>query len=293
MKPLLSILVPSYEYTIGVKNILNKISEAHLNEIEVVIYDDSASNDIKHHIDNYRSNENTAVIYRKNNPPLGAVKNWNSLLRSGNGAYLMLLHHDECPENIDFFQKVLYEIKKCDSIDIYIVNCIVEDQKKIQRPHLPRYIREWVVRYQHEYIFRRNAIGPVSSLIVRRELHTEFDEKLHWFVDVDYYYRLLKKSTQIKFLQINIISTIDRKDSITSKLKGTLDSIKSSERTYLAEKHPQAAKWLRECNGFLINSVEHLLWIAIRVLTRMFYSLNNAFNYLSVICGWHYKKSKK
>ena len=68
--------------------------------------DDSGSDDVQKIVKSHPLYSEDNIIYCKNNPALGAVKNWNKLIKIAKGDYLMLLHHDECPVELNFFDEL-------------------------------------------------------------------------------------------------------------------------------------------------------------------------------------------
>jgi len=67
------------------------------------VHDDSPDRDIEIEMSRERFRD---VIYQRNDPPLGAVANWNGLIELATGRYILLIHHDEYPSQPDFFERV-------------------------------------------------------------------------------------------------------------------------------------------------------------------------------------------
>jgi hypothetical protein len=91
------------------------------------------------------------------------------------------------------------------------------------------------------YLFKRNFIGPTSCLIIRNSsANYLFDINLNWFVDVDFYYRLLtsKKSNYEFSNTAYILSYQDNTQSITNSFKSNLKQIIKNEHLYLKLKYP-------------------------------------------------------
>ena len=73
---LLTILVPTKDYKIGLQRIIESIPEKH-SKIKIIISDDSRTDVIKKYI--YSINRKN-ITYIKNKKTLGLAKNWNQLL---------------------------------------------------------------------------------------------------------------------------------------------------------------------------------------------------------------------
>ena len=143
------------------------------------------------------------------------------------------------------------------------------------RRHLPNWLRALVTNSFPRYLFRRNVIGPLSGLVVRRVLYPRFDERLRWLIDVDAYVRLLNLSKPLKPCpQVHICSMIDCSDSITSRLGSAISRLDHEERAYLRTVHQDAGPWLGagpgdSALGVLVRAAETFCWGLMRVLTRI------------------------
>jgi hypothetical protein len=69
-------------------------------------------------------------------------------------------------------------------------------------------------------------------------MNKNFDENLKWYVDVDWYYRILTNTKKVKILnseQLTVISDLTFSDTITNKLD--ISSTSRKEREYLKNKY--------------------------------------------------------
>jgi len=277
---LLSILVPAYNYAEGVEKIFHQLDLLAIpslwHRIEIIVMDDSNNNDVefrmKKVVDTIK-----CVRYTRNIPASGPCKNWNMLIEQAQGRYYILMHHDEFPLTKDFILKALQEIEKNKDVDIVMMDCILMSKSANSlRRHIPSFIRKKVFDLYPEYLFRRNIIGPTAALIIKKSLHSTFDCKLSWLIDVEEYYQLRKK---IKFWvfseNLKIGSYIDRDDSITEKIKDEISEIRQRESKYLSIKHVDALVWLNNKRFYM--TLESLLWVGFRVITRTYWYVMNKF----------------
>ena len=70
----LSILIPSFNYVDGVLKILKCLDLNQNIDLEIIISDDSSSNDLSNIMKSYDLKSKN-IIYHRNIPSLGAVKN--------------------------------------------------------------------------------------------------------------------------------------------------------------------------------------------------------------------------
>ena len=264
----LSLLLPAYNYPEGVENILKLVTSAAHEKIEIIIGDDSTNDAVKKIVEFFQAEYPRLISYRRNEPSLGAVFNWNSLLQLACGKYVMLLHHDEYPINIKYFPMLLKRLESKDCPDVLILPCLLVDRfgKKI-RQHLPSTLQAVVLNFFPSYLFRRNVIGPPSCLIVRKKVYPIFDVKLHWLVDVDLYWRLFSSKIYWSYCaDFSIASLQGRADSITNVLSNQMMQIESTERVFLSKKYLGCSIWLSPDLHKFIFFMEAALWGLFRAL---------------------------
>jgi hypothetical protein len=253
-KILLSILIPAYNFEKGISRILNKL-EYH-QDIEIIIFDNSSNNNVYFLFQKYRSKFKSNFIYKKYKTN-SAVENWNNLIQYANGKYFILLHHDELiifnTSYIDFINYLKFSNK-----NLIYLNCIV--LKKISILHFHHFFVKIAIKYMPEYIFKRNFIGPTACLIIEKNIFNYFfDEKLNWFVDVEFYYRHFKhRNLKFDFCnKLQVISYQDNKNSITKSIKQNISKIIDKERIYLKTKHNIS-------NNF--RNFEFISWYGLRII---------------------------
>jgi len=275
MGVILSVLIPAYGNAEGVDRILSNFREDPPDELEILISDDSRDEQVNQLVTDFSRQYFGKLKYRRNQPGLGAVVNWNSLLTQASGDYILLLHHDEYPLVDRFAWQVLELLSKTPAVDVFVMDCILMSPTGSKaRPHLPRVIRNLFIRHFPSYLFKRNVIGPASCLIVRRTLYPQFDECLRWLVDVEAYFRLRQHTVRWNFCsELKIGSTLGRKDSITASIKDELEQIDFRERTYLLHKYPVAEVWLAPRLHWALNMLETVAWGAMRIVTRVWYRI--------------------
>jgi glycosyltransferase involved in cell wall biosynthesis len=216
------------------------------------------------------------VAYRRNRPALGAAANWNALLDKARGKYCLLLHHDEFPLGDRFVIDLIQELRKDPDVDVIMLDCVlIEPQNGRCRRHLPTWLRAFVVSRFPQYLFRRNVIGPSSSLVIRRTLYPRFDVRLRWLIDVDVYVRLLKIAKRLRMCpQIQVGSILGRADSITTGIRSSVPQIEREERAYLEGVHHTTSLWLGPVHDesilhSMLRACEAVCWSLLRGLTRI------------------------
>lgn len=266
----LSILIPAYCYPEGIRRILDNLSGRMSTEVEVVIFDNSKDDSV-HKVVSAFQDAGMRVTYQKHLPSGKPSENWNALLDFAKGEYCLLMHHDEFPLDKDFLSCTLDMLHNDSLTDVFMLDCfLVDGIHGLIRRHVPNAIRAWAVQQNPAYLFRRNVIGPVSTLIVRRSLFPRFDTALTWLIDVDAYFRLRGTTSRWRLCQqIRIGSIIDRGHSITAGISHSLGDIRKKEQAYLLDRHPAAARWLRSDRHSVSRLIEMALWVMMRGTTRV------------------------
>src|SRR6266446_10026845 len=95
-RPLLSILIPTYDYPEGVVRILRCLTPRLQDDVEIIISDDSPTSAVAESVAPFLD-ACDKIKYTHNARALGPCANWNALLERAAGEYCLLLHHDDIP----------------------------------------------------------------------------------------------------------------------------------------------------------------------------------------------------
>ncbi len=263
-EPQLSILIPSYNYHEGVLRIVLPLLAENRSDIEILVHDDSGDDSVEACMREL-SASHPCLSYVRNFPALGAVNNWNNLLKSARGRYAMLIHHDDFPLSETFASDLLIELEKNAWPDAIMLSCLAYDvaRKKI-KPCICNPIRSFIVRHRPSYLFRRNVVGPPSVLVVRRELFEGYDPELKWLVDVEAYFRFLTtKPRRLFSSRLMMVSSTGLPDAISTTIRGSAKEIADAELAYIAAKLP-------ETKNLAYGSLfEKMLWMTIKTTSLL------------------------
>lgn len=272
--PLLSVLIPAYQYVEGIERIVDNMGVLSPDDCEVIVFDDSPD-DVIGMLLNHSVTWCGGIDYHHNSPAKGAVANWNALLDAARGQYCLLMHHDEFPLGVHVMQRVVECLRENPETDVLMLDCILVGSSGYARRHVPTWLRRVVVSRFPEYLFRRNVIGPTASLVVRRSLYARFDVRLKWLVDVDVYVQVLRRARNILVCSnLGIGSVLNRADSITARLGASIPRILDEERAYLRDSHNVASCWLGAYPSEsviykLLRALEAVSWLGLRIWGRV------------------------
>lgn len=227
-----SIILPTYNNLELAKQAISSVLMQRDCSFELIVVDDSSTTIIEQFI---KGRNDDHIKYHHNISPLGAVKNWNYGLSLATGQYIILLHHDERISNESHLKKINeqmslgYEIVIAPVI-VYIGNNIHTNIFQNKR------IRKYMIRHP-KLLFCANAIGPTACVCFKRNCALAFHEKLHWLVDVEWYYELLKgRNTSLLDNTYTIISKHGHDDQITNHInirKALYDDVKEIKKIHV------------------------------------------------------------
>lgn len=230
---ILSILIPTYNYKLGLIDILDsflRCDKKELNKIEIIIGDDSTKKIIStKKLRNYRSYIHNLTYI--NNPQRGVANNWNNLIEISKGRYYWLLCHNEFLINPkDSLPKIL---KNLERNKLFLILPIIKEYRfsflsrfrvNLKMKHtLTKNLLKVFIK-QNTFILFLNVIGPPSALIVKKTTIIKYRKDLKWLIDVEYYSNLFKniKNNNYKIFtekEASVASNQNFNNSITNLLK--------------------------------------------------------------------------
>ena len=165
-----------------------------------------------------------------------AIKNWNFLLGKVDTPFFVLNHHDDCPNNLAFLDHLDKDIT-----GILLLPCTsYVSNKKFARVS-SRHQRINITLFKNiPNVLISLFLAPTASVIINKKLElNKFNEKLKWYVDNDWYYRIINdcedKKLNLSFFSETRIISNQTKNSITFKIKNDLERIKINEKNLLKE----------------------------------------------------------
>jgi glycosyltransferase involved in cell wall biosynthesis len=204
--PRLSICIPTYCQLDFLRETLLSVKVQDFEDYELIISDDSPDNSVARLVESF--DFGGRLHYYKNLNALGSPENWNEAIRHARGDYIKLLHHDDRlahPAALSSFVRMLDEHPE---VDFAFSASLVEDVSKksylIHRPTDDQLVR---LLATPESLFFGNVIGAPSATIYRNGLCLEYDRRMKWLVDIDFYIRLLQRNNKFIYSDDALIAT--------------------------------------------------------------------------------------
>ncbi len=218
MPPKVSICVPTYKQTEYLKKTLDSIVFQTFTDYEIIITDDTPGDSVEKLVDEYNNKFGAKLQYYKNSPPLGSPENWNEVMRKAKGEYIKIMHHDDWftyPDSLACFVK---EMEKNPTVSFgFSASTGYNASKKLAKKNFPSHEFLSKLRKNPSILFFGNLIGAPSVIIFRNPSAIQFDRKLKWVVDVDFYIQTLERTKKFVYIERNLVTSVSGVDhSVTS-----------------------------------------------------------------------------
>ena len=206
MKPKVSICIPTYRQVDFLRQTLNSVVAQKFTDYEIIISDDSPDDSVRDLISEFHFGEK--LRYYRNEKSLGSPENWNSAIRGANGEYVKILHHDDMLAHADALGAFVDLLDDNPDANFGFSASRIEDaQSELVRESRPTDKQLLMLRATPEKLFLGNCIGAPSATICRREAALDYDKRMKWLVDIDFYIRILRQSKNFAYSSEVLIVT--------------------------------------------------------------------------------------
>lgn len=204
--PKVSICIPAYKQVAFLRQTLKSVSEQRFTDYELIITDDSPDDSVETLLAEF--DFGGRMRYVRNATQLGSPENWNAALRLASGDYLKILHHDDNFTDADAlgdFVRLLDDNPEAGFA--FCATLIVNVANGTERVHRATESQMTTLRAMPEILFAGNFVGAPSTTIYRREFALDYDVRMKWLVDLDFYIRILQRGTGFAFSARPLICT--------------------------------------------------------------------------------------
>jgi len=196
--PKVSICIPAYRQAAFFQRALESVMRQKFQDYEIIVSDDTPDDSVMIIAQAFAFGPR--LKYFKNECRLGAPGNWNKAISLASGEYIKVLHHDDWfydADSLGNFVKLLDE-NRCADFAFGASWNYAGDNTLVNR-HFPGKAEVHLVVENPKALLRGNIIGSPSATIYRRNSDIQFDPKLKWLVDIDFYIRVLKRNKAVVF----------------------------------------------------------------------------------------------
>ncbi len=254
--------IPCYNGREKLGRLLDSIAMQNFRDFEVILTDDSEDGGMKDFVNQFPE---IKIRYHWNRDRLGVAGNTNQALKLADNTdadYIKIMYYDDRFSSDDSLGKMVRALEKDNDAEMVFTNTReIGDGINYERNILDGQLRQ--VKEDRFCLISSNIIGAPSTTLVRKNC-VRMDEKLTWFVDVDWYIRILERSRDFVFIDEPLI-TIGRSDTQVSFACKNDPARILGECIYLYKKYPelhcesyweflsgQAEKVINQCNVYRI-----------------------------------------
>jgi glycosyltransferase involved in cell wall biosynthesis len=216
--PEVSICIPSYRDTVRLEKLLNSIREQDFKAYEVIITDDSPDDSVKHLIE---ANQDLDIKYFRNEIAKGSPENWNYCIGLATAPLIKLMHHDDYFYDSKSLGKFVQSASLNNDADYFYSGTFIVDSSTengeiydVDKHVLSR------LPEQPAYLFHKNLIGAPTVGLFRKGLSLQFDSKLIWLVDIEYYIHVLQTKS-VFHIPEPLVTTVISDSQLSSGLRNT------------------------------------------------------------------------
>jgi glycosyltransferase involved in cell wall biosynthesis len=189
-----SICIPTYNSVHYLKRLLNSLFAQKFSDFEIVISDDSTTDEVMNYCNEIEDNR---ITYFKHTSIQSATEKWNNALNHASGKYRMLIHHDDYFSDNNVLKNIFEDYNENGEKDALFLGFINEDNLK--KFYYDRFSFLNILKHPDKLLFV-NFFSSPSCLIIHEKISLGYDEKLKWLVDVDFYQRLIINYSNINYL---------------------------------------------------------------------------------------------
>lgn len=236
MEPLkLSICVPCYEMGGRGAYFLDRLLESVKRQIvgdaiyEVIVSDHSVDDSIKDVVTKFEKVVPVKYFRYEENRGIGGA-NLNNAIKQSEGNYIKPLFQDDffsSPESINIIYNTLVKNNGKRSWLVHSYVHYDETKKEFFNFRTPS--------YTDRIIMGENTVGPPSVVVFVKD-ENYFDEKLIWFMDIDFYYRMNEKYGTPQILATKALIGNGLWDGQVTKTMIT-DELIQEETQYIQQKY--------------------------------------------------------
>lgn len=195
-----SICIPAYKQPECLRRALESVFIQTFKDFEVIITDDSTDDAVGIVATEFGQYAN--LRYYKNKSRKDAPENWNEAVRLASGEYIKILHHDDwfSDENsLAEFVNMLDQNPEADFAFCPSQNCGADGKMRYVNTTTETQIK--MLQADPSVLFLGNFIGAPSATIYRRKVDQEFDPRLRWLVDIDFYIHVLADKREFVYIR--------------------------------------------------------------------------------------------
>lgn len=220
--PLVSICIPTYNQTEYLRKCLQSVIEQDFIDYELIITDDTPDDSVKELV--FTMLDGRDFKYIKNCPSLGSPANWNKAISEANGTYIKILHHDDYFTSSTSLGLMVEDIQLNNADFLFCETKVWYPATGLCRIHTLTEEQFRCLVGNIGSLLLCNLINAPSATLYRNDPVINYDDRLIWLVDVDYYIRYLNAHRKIRFLNKALVCRVH---GIENQITGVVENDKN------------------------------------------------------------------
>ena len=233
MTVFITICIPAYKRTSFLKRLLDSIAIQTYDSFEVIVTDDSTTEEVKTLVQTY-NNKIPNLQYYQNTPALGMPANWNKAITYAKGKWIKIMHDDDWFATENALEKFAVFAQSNDNTLIFSAYNNVFFSKNQIIPVFPSAFRLEQLYKNPVTLLSLNIIGPPSVVMHRNDGTVNYDNKLKWLVDIDMYIQRMRSNT-MAYLPEVLINVGMGDEQVTAEVHGAPE-VEIPEHFYFLQK---------------------------------------------------------
>ncbi len=203
-----SICIPAYKQPEFLRKTLESVVAQDYRDYETIVTDDSPDDSVAELVSDFA--QLAKIRYFRNIEKKGSPENWNEAVRHASGEYIKILHHDDWFAGSDSLGRFVLMLDENPQAD-FAFSATIVSSTKTERTRVNTTSDAKLKKLQDDprYLYFGNIVGAPSATIYRRNPALEYDVKLQWLVDIDFYISLLSQNSCHVYCQKPLICTTD------------------------------------------------------------------------------------
>ena len=231
--PFISVCIPAYQRTHYLKRLLESIAKQTFRNFEVVLSDDSKDDTVEQLAQQYKTK--FILHYYKNEKALGTPANWNFGIAKARGEWIKLMHDDDWFASASALQSFANATASKQKFIFAAYTNFFEGSQARQTVTLNQFWKR-NIKVNPAVLIARNVIGPPSVTLVHKSVTEQYDERLKWRVDTDFYERVLRNENNFFYLDQPLINVGISESQVTQSCLYKPE-VELPEGLILLEKH--------------------------------------------------------
>lgn len=233
MDDLISVIVPIYNSSKYLEECINSILNQTYRNLEIILINDGSEDDSIKICEELKEKDERIIVINKNNTGVSDTRNMG--IRVSKGEYIIFIDSDDIIDSnmIDLLYKAAGE----NNVDV--VRCNYQEYNTNRKGNLydlaDKTFKKEEIKNVIPYFITNNKNIPayICVLLIKREKIVEFDTKLYFMEDTEFFIRLLLNINSIYFInqylyyyRYNRQSASKNSKNVVANILGALDSQK-------------------------------------------------------------------